>query len=271
MTKEDLWKAIEAYRMAHSSEEHWAGRDHIEAALDDLFAVTAEPVAWQLISAGPKSDVTTWKPIDRRMHLFRPLYVAPQPDTKTREAVLEEAAVEFDKRNKGAGGFYDPEDPALIIRSLKGVQLVDTPAKPVGWGWLIHDGVYDTICPEEHARHEGRYTVPLYAAPQPDTKTREIEALNARIEHDFKRWQEAIANYDFERSLNEKLMDGSVKLTLANIKYREVMALALEAMGAMYSGIDNTEWDGKAIVSFESAINALRAALGEQHDLPKAN
>ena len=37
--------------------------------------------------------------------------------------------------------------------------------KPVAYGWLIHEGVYDTICPEEHARHEGKYTTPLYAAP----------------------------------------------------------------------------------------------------------
>ncbi len=44
----------------------------------------------------------------------------------------------------------------------------------------------------------------------------ENEALKARVEHDFKRWQETIANYDFERSLNEKLMDGSAKLTASN-------------------------------------------------------
>lgn len=52
---------------------------------------------------------------------------------------------------------------------------------------------------------------------------REIEALKARVEHDFQRWQEAIANYDFERSLNEKLMDGSAKLTDANAKLRWVI------------------------------------------------
>jgi hypothetical protein len=36
-----------------------------------------------------------------------------------RKAALQEAAAEFDKRDKGAGGFYNPEEPALIIRSLK--------------------------------------------------------------------------------------------------------------------------------------------------------
>jgi hypothetical protein len=37
MTKEQLWKAIEAYRSAGGREEHWARRDHLDAALDDVF------------------------------------------------------------------------------------------------------------------------------------------------------------------------------------------------------------------------------------------
>ena len=49
--------------------------------------------------------------------------------------------------------------------ALKAELSVLRDQKPVAWGWLIHDGVYDTICPDEHARHEGKYTVPLYAAP----------------------------------------------------------------------------------------------------------
>jgi len=32
---------------------------------------------------------------------------------------LEAAAKEFDRRDKGVGGFYDPEEPAEIIRALK--------------------------------------------------------------------------------------------------------------------------------------------------------
>ena len=48
----------------------------------------------------------------------------------------------------------------------------------------------------------------------------ENAGLNLRIEHDFRRWQEAIANYDFERSLNEKLMDGSAKLCAENLALR---------------------------------------------------
>jgi DNA repair exonuclease SbcCD ATPase subunit len=52
----------------------------------------------------------------------------------------------------------------------------------------------------------------------------EVSALNARIEVDFKRWQEAIAKYDFERSLNEKLMDGSAKLTAKNQELQSRLA-----------------------------------------------
>jgi hypothetical protein len=40
--------------------------------------------------------------------------------------------------------------------------------QPVAWGMPQPDGlILDVICPEEHARCEGSYTVPLYAAPQP--------------------------------------------------------------------------------------------------------
>jgi hypothetical protein len=37
---------------------------------------------------------------------------------------------------------------------------------PVAWGWKKSNGViYDTICAEEHDRHEGEYLTPLYTAP----------------------------------------------------------------------------------------------------------
>jgi hypothetical protein len=41
-------------------------------------------------------------------------------------------------------------------------------AEPVAWGMPRPDGlILDVICPEEHDREPGQYTVPLYAAPQP--------------------------------------------------------------------------------------------------------
>lgn len=37
--------------------------------------------------------------------------------------------------------------------------------KPVAWGWKKSNGViYDTICADEHDRHEGEYLTPLYEA-----------------------------------------------------------------------------------------------------------
>jgi len=38
MIKNDLWKAIESYRMAGGREEHWARRDALDAALDGMQA-----------------------------------------------------------------------------------------------------------------------------------------------------------------------------------------------------------------------------------------
>lgn len=38
--------------------------------------------------------------------------------------------------------------------------------KPVAWGMKDKDGnIYDVICPEEHDRAEGDYTIPLYTHP----------------------------------------------------------------------------------------------------------
>lgn len=38
--------------------------------------------------------------------------------------------------------------------------------KPVAWAMTFDGGEFiDAICPKEHGRREGQYTVPLYAAP----------------------------------------------------------------------------------------------------------
>ena len=39
--------------------------------------------------------------------------------------------------------------------------------EPVAWGMETDGLIYDVICPEEHEREEGEYTIPLYTAPQP--------------------------------------------------------------------------------------------------------
>lgn len=54
--------------------------------------------------------------------------------------------------------------------------------EPVAWGMMNDDGaIYDVITPEEHARCEGEYSVPLYVAPLPRREVwltdEEIDAL----------------------------------------------------------------------------------------------
>lgn len=97
-----------------------------------------------------------------------------------------------------------------------------------------------------------------------DALRTEINALNMRVEHDFKRWQEAIANYDFERSLSEKLMDGSAKLSAENAALRTERDELKAAAKLGLDALAKTVWsDGKErwIVSEKElniAITALR-------------
>jgi hypothetical protein len=51
--------------------------------------------------------------------------------------------------------------------------------QPIAWGMPRPDGlILDVICPEEHARMPGQYTVPLYAAPQPRKRLTDEEILD---------------------------------------------------------------------------------------------
>jgi hypothetical protein len=46
--------------------------------------------------------------------------------------------------------------------------------EPVAWGMLDKDGgIYDSICPEEHDREEGLYTIPLYTHPAKESKAKD--------------------------------------------------------------------------------------------------
>ena len=50
--------------------------------------------------------------------------------------------------------------------------------QPVAWGLPRKDGtIIDCICPAEHARREGGYTVPLYAAPQPKAEQEPVASI----------------------------------------------------------------------------------------------
>jgi len=45
-----------------------------------------------------------------------------------------------------------------------------TKDEPVAWGMEKDGVILDVICPDEHEREEGSYTVPLYTTPQIKTK-----------------------------------------------------------------------------------------------------
>jgi hypothetical protein len=56
---------------------------------------------------------------------------------------------------------------ARELRAVKQALAAQPAQEPVSWALQEEDGqVYDCICNEEHDRHEGRYTVPLYTTPQ---------------------------------------------------------------------------------------------------------
>jgi len=49
-------------------------------------------------------------------------------------------------------------------------EALETKDEPVAWGMETDGLIYDVICPDEHEREEGEYTIPLYTKPQLETK-----------------------------------------------------------------------------------------------------
>ena len=47
-----------------------------------------------------------------------------------------------------------------------GTPKLETKDKPVAWGMETDGLIYDVICPAEHEREEGEYTIPLYTHPK---------------------------------------------------------------------------------------------------------
>jgi hypothetical protein len=55
-------------------------------------------------------------------------------------------------------------------------------SEPVAWGMLDSEGgIYDTICPEEHDREEGAYTIPLYTHPVKELTDEEIDSIGDEV------------------------------------------------------------------------------------------
>jgi len=45
-------------------------------------------------------------------------------------------------------------------------KALETKDEPVAWGMEKDGVILDVICPAEHEREEGKYTIPLYTTPQ---------------------------------------------------------------------------------------------------------
>jgi len=78
-------------------------------------------------------------------------------------------------------GLSEPYD---VLKAQKAIReaLAQPEQEPVAWGMMNDDGkIYDCICPEEHDRVEGEYTVPLYTTPpqrKPLSNQKIIEMYN---------------------------------------------------------------------------------------------
>ncbi len=65
------------------------------------------------------------------------------------------------------GGVVGQKDIVKCLRSA--IEQADR-QEPVAWGYMHNGVVYDCICPAEHERVAGEYTVPLYTAPPQQEK-----------------------------------------------------------------------------------------------------
>ncbi len=58
-----------------------------------------------------------------------------------------------------------PDVQKMMEEWLAANQTAQEKQEPVAWGYMHNGVVYDCICPAEHERVAGEYTVPLYTAP----------------------------------------------------------------------------------------------------------
>jgi hypothetical protein len=86
------------------------------------------------------------------------------------------------------------DDVELCFMAWQAAQAAQT-VEPACWGMLSNDGdcIWDVICNEEHARHEGKYTVPLYRTPPAHAEAISfaLEALDELTEAGAEAWGES--------------------------------------------------------------------------------
>lgn len=129
--------------------------------------------------------------------------------------------------------------PALTMLQ----SLAPVGAEPVAWAMREADGnVYDCICNEEHAKHEGAYTLPLYTHPAPEAKQEPVAVVDGGVVDSF-----------HVTALVARIPLGSKLYTAAQPNDEALLRQAADAL----MGADNID------VDMAKAIDALLARLGE--------
>ena len=96
----------------------------------------------------------------------------------------------------------------LVIAS--GTDIAQPEQEPVAWGMQRKDGVIiDVICPEEHAKEPGDYTIPLYAAPPKrewvGLTDEEIDGIYKTHHDQYGKCQ--TGGFEYERTIEAKLKE----------------------------------------------------------------
>jgi hypothetical protein len=74
------------------------------------------------------------------------------------------------------------------VQAIK--EALETKDEPVAWGMKKDGVILDVICPDEHEREEGEYTIPLYTAPQLQTKDKPVALQYPQKDIDWQREQQ---------------------------------------------------------------------------------
>ena len=81
--------------------------------------------------------------------------------------------------------------------------------EPVAWGMEKDGVILDVICPDEHEREEGEYTIPLYTTPQRTwvgLTDEELKLVSAEWRIVYGAWMD-----DFARDIEAKLKDKNTR------------------------------------------------------------
>jgi len=79
----------------------------------------------------------------------------------TKEEIIEMAKkVGFEEHQAKFDTRFEP------FAKLVAKKALETKDEPVAWGMEKDGVILDVICPDEHERDEGEYTIPLYTHPK---------------------------------------------------------------------------------------------------------